>query len=455
MLAAVLRAEPDWPALPSDTPPRVRALLHRCLEKVPALRLRDIGEARIALLADRAAQEVTGGAIGDASRPTPGTGRRVGHGDRARGALLAAAALRWASAPRSAETLRFGAVTNSPGIEAQPSLSSDGRSLVFVSNRTGQFDLWIRLVAGGRLLQITNDRNFDADPRWSPDGSQIAFSKLADNGRWDVWMVSALGDEPRRVIADAREPDWSPDGRSLVYADMRTRTISRADATGGQARAITQLEPDTPTRPNRYGSHRRPAFSHDGRRVAFERRIGGPFVDLGMVDLGTGRQVALTQETRLAASPAWSADDRWIYYASSRGGTVNIWKIGSTGGSPLQVTVGQGDDTEPSLSPDGKRMAFATHRAKYGIGEISLDAQDAGDPKVRWLTSDTANGAQAPAYSPDGERIAFFSLRPGGESESTVWVIGRDGQNATPASARRLSEHLSSMVERRREPRVP
>jgi Tol biopolymer transport system component len=228
------------------------------------------------------------------------------------------------------------------------------------------------------------------------------------------------------VLADAREPDWSPDGRSLVYADLRTRTISLASASGDQARAITQHEPGI-----RYSRQRRPAFSHDGRRVAFERRIGGPYMDLGVVDLGTGRQLALTGEQRMAACPVWSPDDRWIYHASSRGGTVNVWKIPSLGGPPLQVTVGQGDDTEPSLSPDGKRMAFATHRAKFGIGEIPLDTQGVGDPPIRWLTSDTANGAQGPAYSPDGERIAFFSLRPGGDSDSSVWVVGRDGKSAT------------------------
>src|SRR4029450_8413806 len=274
----------------------------RCLEKSRRLRLRDIGEARIAL-----------------SEPIPETGARESRGDRVKEpprrssavrvglavvllSTIAWMGTRWAASTRSPALMRFSAVTNSPGVDAQPSLSSDGRSLAFVSNRDGQFDLWVRLIAGGRLLQITNDRNLDADPRFSADGSQIAFSKLSDTGRWDIWVVSALGGEPRLVIPNAKGPDWSPDCRSLAYADLRTATIWLADASGAHARAITQHEPGA-----RHYTQRRPAFSHDGRHVAFERRTGGPFVDLGIVDLETGRQSALTNETRLAASPAWSS----------------------------------------------------------------------------------------------------------------------------------------------------
>ena len=88
--------------------------------------------------------------------------------------------------------MRFSAVTNFAGVEAQPSLSPDGRSVVFVSNRGGQFDLWVGLVTGGNLIPVTNDRNLKARPRFSPDGTRIAYARLNEHGLWDVWVVLRL-----------------------------------------------------------------------------------------------------------------------------------------------------------------------------------------------------------------------------------------------------------------------
>ena len=422
-LAAVLKTEPDWSALPAEIPASVRRLLARCLRKDSTRRLRDIGDARLEL-------EDAAGASLEPSSPGP---RAAGSHRRplviasllglAVGAAAAALILYRVARASSPSDMHFTAVTNFSGLEAQPSLSPDGRSVAFVSNREGQYDIWVGLVTGGRLVRITNDPNLEATPRWSPDGATIAYSRLNDSGLFDIWQIPALGGTPRRIVTDAMEPGWSADGRSIVYRNLSTSTIWICDATGSNARAVTQ--PDAAS-----SAHRSPALSHGGREVAFLQWASGPYGELAVADLQTGRIRTLTHDGALVCSPAWSPDDRFLYFASSRGGAVNVWKIPSAGGNPEQITAGQGDDGDLALSADGSRMVFSTYRQNINIALMDL-AAGASEPKPIWLTSDAARGELAPAFSPDGKRIAYFTNRKGAEREG-IWVMNADGSNPVP-----------------------
>src|SRR5262249_60337536 len=120
---------------------------------------------------------------------------------------------------------RFTAITNFAGVEAEPAFSPDGRSVAFVSDRGGQYDIWVGLVRGGSLVRITNDSNLKSHPRWSPDGSRSVYARFNEAGLWDVWSVPALGGTPRRILAAATDPTWSPDGQLLAYANLATSTI--------------------------------------------------------------------------------------------------------------------------------------------------------------------------------------------------------------------------------------
>src|SRR5262249_31677259 len=126
-----------------------------------------------------------------------------------------------------------------------------------------------------------------------------------------------------------------------------------------------------------------------------------------------------------AASPVWSLDDQWIYFASSRGGTVNIWKTASAGGRMEQITAGQGDGAQLDLSADGERRIFSSYRSNINLAELSLDTEGS---RLKWLTTDAARGELGPTYSPDGRRIAYFSNRKGIEKEG-IWVMDADGSN--------------------------
>jgi Tol biopolymer transport system component len=248
---------------------------------------------------------------------------------------------------------------------------------------------------------------------------------MNDGGTLDIWIVPALGGTPRKLVSDATDPAWSADGRSLAYVNLETTSLWLCDANGGNARALTKPEAGI--------SPRQPVFSRDGQRLAFEWRRSGPRGELAVLDLRTQQVHRLTNDGMVALSPAWSRDDRFLYFSSSRGGAMNIWKMASGGGQPQQVTTGQGDDAELDLSRDGKRLVFSTYRVNVDLGEVPLDAgggpDRSGSRSVKWLTRDATRGELAPAYSRDGSRVAYFSNRRGAEPE-TLWIMNADGSSA-------------------------
>jgi serine/threonine protein kinase len=427
-LAAVIMKDPDWSQLPAATPLRVRVLLQRCLQKHPKQRLRDIGDARISI------DEVLSGAP-DPSSPvaTPVSAplwRRAlpwalfG----AMAAILAAVVMIWkfaAPAPVPQTAMHFSAVTDFPGVQAQPSFSPDGRSVAFVSNHSGHYDIYVALISGGSLVQITKDPNLKSHPAWSPDGATIAYARVNDSGLWDIWQVPALGGTPRKIILNATDPTWSSDGRLLGYRNLANGTISVAGASGENAHTVADISKHGLT-----GSE--PRFSPDGRQIVFSARpdTGGPYGELAVVDVDTGKTRLLTHDGALALSPAWSPDSKSIYFASSRGGTLNVWKIDADGNGLQQITAGEGDDAELDVSADGKRIVFASLREKIGIAELDLQAKP-GQPDTQVLTADPARNQWGPAYSPDGKRLAFFTNLKGAGNES-VWIADAEGSNAAP-----------------------
>jgi eukaryotic-like serine/threonine-protein kinase len=414
LLAAVIGREPDWSALRPDTPRRLRDLLRRCLQKDSARRLRDIGDARLELedvLAEPA----------DVPATISGRPKWLMALAWAVAALSVAALLFWRPASATRETpsvMRFSSVTNFAGVEGQPSLSPDGLHVAFVSNRDGQWDLYVGLVTSGDPIRLTNDPNLEAQPRWSPDGSKLLFSRLNDTGLQDIWVTPAFPGPARRLIQNAMTPDWSADGR-IAYSDGKVIWI--CDADGANPRVLTKPDP-IPL------FHYQPAFSHSGNQVAFIRRRLGPRSELALADVKTSVVRTLTSDDALALSPVWSPDDRFIYFSSSRGGTMNVWRMTVATGEATQITAGQGDDTEVDVSADGKRLIFATYRANTNLVEISFDGSPTGQRK--WLTKDLARSETGPRYSPDGKRIAYFTNRSGAEREG-IWVMDADGRNPT------------------------
>jgi serine/threonine protein kinase/Tol biopolymer transport system component len=427
VLAAVIKSEPEWSTLPAATPVGIQRLIRRCLQKEVRQRLQAIGDARIAI------EETLSGDVGAGlvpARTETVTGRPQGSPLRRilpwaagllAGALIAGLGVWKLTETTPQPSMHFSAVTNFAGVQAQPALSPDGRSVAFVSNRDGPYEIYVGLISGGNLVKLTDDANFKARPCWSPDGTEIAYGRLNQSGIWDIWEVPALGGTPRRLILNALDPAWSPDGQTLAYANGVTGALWTSDLAGQNAHRVAV--PDT--------SDERcaePRFSPDGHELAFVAKWYGPYGSVKVANLASGKVREVAQAETLALSPAWSGDGKFLFFASSRGGTMNVWKIAATGGDPERVTAGQGDDAQLDASADGKRIAFSTFRANLGIAQMNLEPKP-GVPNLKLLNTDPARNQLAPAYSPDGKHLAYFSNLKGIEPEG-VWMAGADGSDS-------------------------
>ena len=255
---------------------------------------------------------------------------------------------------------------------------------------------------------------------WSPDGATLAYAELNNSGLWDVWEVPALGGTPRRILLNAKDAAWSPDGRTVAYENGVDDSLWASGSQGENAHALLPAPGGT----TRYTE---PRFSPDGKEVAFVARTQGPSGQLGVLDVSSGKVREVTDNHVVVLSPAWSPDGRYIYFASSRGGTVNIWKISANGGDLEQITSGQGDDAELDVSADGKRIVFSTWRTNTNIAQMDLTAKP-GQPNVKLLTTDPARNQVAPSYSHDGKHITYFSNLNGVENES-IWISDADGSS--------------------------
>ncbi|MBW3604837.1 MAG: hypothetical protein KY460_08000, partial [Actinobacteria bacterium] len=92
--------------------------------------------------------------------------------------------------------------------------STDGTTIAFQSNRSGNLDIWVVSVDGGEPVNVAQSPAADENPVWSPDGTRIAFASSRDGNR-EIYVMDADGSDQRRVTANDRadrHPDWSPDG---------------------------------------------------------------------------------------------------------------------------------------------------------------------------------------------------------------------------------------------------
>jgi Tol biopolymer transport system component len=290
---------------------------------------------------------------------------------------------------------------------AHMGLSPDGRKLVF--SRDG--NVWVMNVDGTGLMRLTNQDGGHGDgsnawPRWSRDGSRIAFASNRGgrslglhSGLYEVYVMNANGSDPRDVSHAVRDElsfnvgvaGWTPDGRVVFQThdglvDRRLYTVN-ADGTGAQRFLGT------------HGGHS-PHWSPDGSRLVFIREQGGV------------RQLYIANADGTGAAPL-----------SQLAG--NHWLPGLNGGTMEQV------DHSP-WSPDGSRVAFMLDRLnEWGIYVVNADGSG-----MRRLTQDWVlfNG-----WSYRGDRIAFSALvsRPEGTA-SDVFVIKADGtgrRNVTDSPA--------------------
>jgi serine/threonine protein kinase len=365
-------------------------------------------------------------------------------------------------------------LTFETGPEMDPSLSPDGGSFVYSGFSSGNGDIYLRRVSGGRVLNLTEDsRDQDGQPAFSPDGDRIAFRSERDGG--GIFVMGAMGEDVRRLTDFGYFPSWSPSGKEVVFTTgwMRTgwtqaqnQRIWISDVASGAVREVVDqsaLQPD---------------WSPNGHRIAYWGKSTGDeaHYDIFTVSAEGGEPVPVTQDAYFDVEPAWSADGRFLYFCSRRGGAVNIWRVpidevtGQVLGDAVPVTSGTSSPGGLSVARDGGRLAYSSRKVTFQIESIAFDpaaGRVVGDPDTitpagldaiyptvspdgDWIAfagrfagprswaigsirtdgtglrqlTDSGNVETYPAWSPDGERIAYWSRRSGSRE---VWLVRRDG----------------------------
>ena len=332
--------------------------------------------------------------------------------------LRAPGGARDADAPRAPVLEDVHYVTSDPGAEGWARLSPDGGFIAYsapIADR-GHFRLLVRAVDGTRPVRVT--RELDGTPYheelavWSPDGANLAFSRLRDDGECSVHVVSALGGVEREVhrcrsyLVDYF--DWSPDGRFLVV------TQDRADGAAGLA--IVDLESgqtrDLAYAPRSSEADIDPKVSPDGRSIAF-RRGAAPFSDVWVVPSAGGAAVRVTELQSLIRGHDWMPDSRRMVIASDHEGGMSLYALdlGDRSISPL----GQADAYWPDVAARRARLVFQRQSLEARMVEYPLAA---GTPMKRAIAPSSADD-EGGQFAPDDGRVAFVSSRSG---QRALWL---------------------------------
>ena len=278
-------------------------------------------------------------------------------------------------------------------------LSPDGRWLAYLSEKSGNPELWLWSVAENAERRLTNLGARINALSWSPDGMWIAFSALR-YGQFDVWKVSVPDGKIRRLTDDPRYetyPVWTPDGRRIVYVRSDDRwadhDVMTIDAEGGAGRVVVSDQD-----------------LFDYGTIGTRARFGYPLV---------------------------SPNGETLLFRSHRSGWVNYWAVPLAGGTPRQLAPESADQSDARWSPDGKQVVFVSNH--NGTHDLRVVVTAGGAPRV--LLPVTQGTAASPEWSPDGSRVAFILATP--TRPQDLYVVPAAG-----GQPRQLTASLDPVAER-------
>lgn len=325
-------------------------------------------------------------------------------------------------------------VTASAAANSMPSLSPDGRLMVFVSDRSGTNQLWIKGVPDGNAIALTEGPLPANSPSWSPVGDTILFERPAPDGVPSVWAIDALGSRaPRLVVRNAVNPKFSTDGQSFAFTRGHGE-IHIGYLDGGQSRRLEGV-PETPgfAKPM-------PAVNANGD-IAFVLADEGPSGNLWFYEAATGQFRQLTQSSGefagvWAGNPIWLPDNRTIVYTASTEvpANVHLWRIDTQSPVPVRLSTGVGGYTEPAVSRDGSVLVYTYAQPLWRL--VQTDPTT-GDQRTIYESRKTL---ALPTLSADGRTIVVFGENvftlPVVGGEATQLTFGAPGQATLPAWSR-------------------
>ena len=265
---------------------------------------------------------------------------------------------------------------------SDPQISPDGQRIAYVVKETDPNDktkyisrIWMVETAGGKPLQLTNGPRQDSNPRWSPDGSQLAFNSNRGDGN-QIWLLSMRGGEALQLTKgknSAGTPLWSPDGSQIAFVSRIAPEAAEEGEEKSDVRVITRLH-----------------YKQNGAGFLDDK-----VAQICVVDVASGEQRQVTSGEHNCSSPTWSPCGQYLAFASNRtedadyNSQSDIWVVPVSGGELRRLTPGAGPCHSPSWSPDGKLIAYVGHNNEYKgatLGRIFVIPAEGGEPRM--LTGD-------------------------------------------------------------------
>jgi serine/threonine protein kinase/Tol biopolymer transport system component len=454
VLAAVVRQEVDWATLPRELPDNVVGTLRRCLDRDPRRRLRDIGEARIALAASPAptpARDAVSLVPGAAwtrrsfalASAMAGVGAVVGFGLGRRTARPAAAGV-------VGTGLEITRLTSSGNVIAA-AVSPDCRYIAYVESDQGLQSLWLRQIATGQTLRLIPERPvFYWGHAFSPDGNSVVFGlKTPEDSAGGLYSISALGGTARRLLSgiDAT-PAFSRDGKRVAYlrrafpsGEESALMVAGADGSDPKPLAVFRL-PEY-VAPIFYAG---PTWAPDGSRVVTAvGSLGSVTADararLVSVAVADGSVANL-------ADPGWPQAGQAGFLPDGRGLLViargphqpnpQIWHVASPGGEAAPVTNDLDDHRIISLSSDGRSLVSVSGDVSSAVWVGPRD----GSERPRRRTWAKLDGFKGVCFAPGGRIV--YATDDGGVWG--VWTMTADGGERAPLAATQPGEFVLAVA---------
>jgi Tol biopolymer transport system component/serine/threonine protein kinase len=318
------------------------------------------------------------------------------------------------------------------GGHGSPAWSPDGKRIVFSAADLRKAEIWSIGADGRDPVRLVKDQPYAFDPVYSPDGAKVYYCSWSGRLTYGIWSVAlhaagrpqGLPSEEANIGAlRLRHTAVSGDGRRVAYSGQTlTSNLWSVDVAGSEAGGRPRpLTADT-------GKTSRPAFSPDGRKLAFDRGRPGNPTDLWVMDPSGGNALPVTTHRAEDHLASWFPDGRRLAFVSDRGGRAALWSVPLDGGAETALLELPQDFDWPRLSPDGKRVAFHSRAGGRAINTW-VAALPGGKP--RQLTFD-AELMGFPAWSPDGGLLALEMKR--GE-HTHIAVVPSGGGTPVPLTS--------------------
>ena len=301
--------------------------------------------------------------------------------------------------------------------------SPDGKTLAVSATESPvePNSIFLISIKTGQKQELTSpDRNGQGDysPRFSPNGSLIAFAKSLSSGVVELYTIPSTGGKEKRLTFDnltVGSDAWTEDGQEIVFSSNRggNTTMWRIPSEGGSPMPVA-------------GSGENVGdidIGKKGNNLAYSRAVENTNIwqlSLRTTAAGQKKTTELISSRQKQMGPQYSPDGRSIAFVSDRSGSFEIWVCDSDGSHPVQSTFFRGPQVGcPRWSPDGRTIAFDSR--EKGNGNIYVMNSNGGPP--RQLTSGKFEN-NVPSWSRDGRWIYFSSNRTG---TFQIWKMPADG----------------------------